>query len=383
MATFLEKRCKKTKNMLHLKILMYKGETKMILTPREKYKKTLLKFGHQNFICRFLAIPFLFLGMLFFHIVDYIKSNTKRYAMFLFVFILFAVYSSFSFPMFSVVSENKLAEGISEEAKNVKLANEVIIDLDEMEILKDQEMNAEEESLSVSEAGMHISERYDYSDLKAYHEKQKESLQQYVNQEGNTDDTFSKEDWRLILVNKQHSIPEGYEESVPLGNIKTMKGIMCCDERIIDDLLEMIQTAKEDGVILEICSPYRDLEYQEKLFSKKITKYMSRGLSYMEAYQLASTAVTVPNASEHQIGLALDIVTNTYTTLNEGFGNTSAGKWLAENSANYGFILRYPKGKEDITGIEYEPWHFRYVGKEAAKVITEREITLEEFWEEL
>ena len=88
----------------------------------------------------------------------------------------------------------------------------------------------------------------------------------------------------------------------------------------------------------------------------------------MEAYQLSSQAVTVPGASEHQIGLALDIVCNSYMSLDEGFGDTKAGKWLAANSCRFGFILRYPKGKEDITGIEYEPWHFRYVGKTAAPV---------------
>ena len=106
-------------------------------------------------------------------------------------------------------------------------------------------------------------------------------------------------------------------------------------------------------------------------------------MSYIEAYRLSSQAVTVPGASEHQIGLALDIICNEYTSLTEGFGDTEAGKWLAENSYRYGFILRYPKGKEYITGIEYEPWHFRYVGVEAATVITKAGITLEEFWEDL
>jgi D-alanyl-D-alanine carboxypeptidase len=103
----------------------------------------------------------------------------------------------------------------------------------------------------------------------------------------------------------------------------------------------------------------------------------------MEAYKLTARAVTVPDASEHQIGLALDIVCDTYSGLDEGFGDTAAGKWLAANSYKYGFILRYPKDKEYITCIEYEPWHFRYVGVDAATVITDREITLEEFWEEL
>ena len=192
---------------------------------------------------------------------------------------------------------------------------------------------------------------------------------------------FSRDDWRLVLINKQHSIPEDYE--VVLGRIDTLKGTMYCDERIIDDYLDMLRAAQNDGVELAITSPYRDTARQEYLFNRKITAYMRKGLSYMEAFQLASQAVTVPGASEHQIGLALDIVTPTYRELREGFADTDAGKWLAENSYRYGFILRYPKGKEYVTGIEYEPWHFRYVGVEAATEITRRGITLEELWEEL
>ena len=108
---------------------------------------------------------------------------------------------------------------------------------------------------------------------------------------------------------------------------------------------------------------------------------MGQGMSYMEAYKLASQAVTVPGASEHQIGLALDIFCDTYTSLDEGFADTEAGKWLAEHSCEYGFTLRYPSGKEYITGIEFEPWHFRYVGKDAATIMKDENICLEEFWD--
>ena len=188
---------------------------------------------------------------------------------------------------------------------------------------------------------------------------------------------FRSDDWRLVLINKQNSIPDDY--TFQLG---TIKGKMQCDKRILEDLLAMLEAAEEDGVNLTICSPYRDLEYQQMLFNRKIERYMKRGMSYMEAYQLSSQAVTVPGASEHQIGLALDIVCNDYMSLDEGFGDTKAGKWLATNSCRFGFILRYPEGKENITGIEYEPWHFRYVGKAAATVIMEQGISLEEFWEE-
>ncbi len=110
---------------------------------------------------------------------------------------------------------------------------------------------------------------------------------------------------------------------------------------------------------------------------------MNKGLNYIDSFKLASQEATVPGYSEHQIGLALDITSSTYYTLDEGFGETKAGLWLKEHCDEYGFILRYPAGKEYITGIQYEPWHFRYVGKEAASVIMERDITLEEFLEEL
>ncbi len=188
---------------------------------------------------------------------------------------------------------------------------------------------------------------------------------------------FDPEDWRLLLVNKQHPIPDDYE--VPLG---TIKGSLKCDERVLEDLFALMQAAKDDGIDLNIASPYRDYNQQKYLFKKKMDKYLDRGLSYMDAYRVASTIVTAPNASEHQLGLAFDFNCDSHTSLNAAFAKTETGKWLKENCAEYGFILRYPEGKEYITGIIYEPWHFRYVGKEAAQFITEQEITLEEFWED-
>ena len=188
----------------------------------------------------------------------------------------------------------------------------------------------------------------------------------------------SGDDWNLLLVNSRHPIPEDYEFT--LG---TIRGSLQCDERIIPEFLSMLQAAKEDGIALEVCSPYRTLNRQEYLFDRKIVRYMDRGMSYIEAYKLAARVVNVPGSSEHQIGLALDIYTNSYTTLDEGFGETAAGIWLREHYSEYGFILRYPKGKEYITGIEYEPWHFRYVGKTAAREMMEQGLTLEEYVEGL
>jgi D-alanyl-D-alanine carboxypeptidase len=189
---------------------------------------------------------------------------------------------------------------------------------------------------------------------------------------------FHKNDWNLLLINKQHPIPDDYK--FDLGMIT---GSLECDKRVIPDLLSMLKQAKTDGISLVICSPYRSMNHQENLFTRKIDNYMKEGLSYMDSYKLSSQAVTIPGSSEHQVGLAVDIYSNSYKKLDASFGDTQAGQWLAQHCSEYGFILRYPKGKEDITGIEYEPWHFRYVGKGAAKVIMDKGITLEEFIESL
>lgn len=191
-------------------------------------------------------------------------------------------------------------------------------------------------------------------------------------------DAAFEDDWKLILVNKQNMVPDDY--TFELG---TIRGSIQADVRILNELNDMIDGAKKDGITLVVCSGCRDYRRQTTLFDKKIKNYMSNGMSYFEAYSIASQAVTIPGKSEHQIGLALDIISNTYTSLNEGFADTDAGKWLKAHSAEYGFILRYPLGKENITGIEFEPWHFRYVGKTAAQAITEQQITLEEYVEQI
>ncbi len=197
--------------------------------------------------------------------------------------------------------------------------------------------------------------------------------------EGDDTASFDKNAWYLILVNKTHPIPEDYK--VPLA---TITGRMQCDERVLGPLLDMLDAAKKDGVSLFVTSPYRSGELQQDLFDRRIVVLMNeKGFSYTEAYKSVSKKVIVPGTSEHQLGMCFDIVTPGHTTLDHEFGNTEGGKWLKKHSAEYGFILRYPRGKEKITGIDFEPWHFRYVGIEAAKYITEHGITLEEFLEDL
>ncbi len=190
--------------------------------------------------------------------------------------------------------------------------------------------------------------------------------------------SFSKDEWNLILVNKQHPISEDYP--VELGFIS---GSMECDARIVDSWTAMKNAAEADGVSIIVASPYRAYDRQVYLFDKKVKTYMAQGMNYLEAYKNASQLVNIPGCSEHQTGLALDIISNNYSRLNEGFAKTDAGKWLAKNCQKYGFILRYPKGKEYVTSIDFEPWHFRYVGFEAASIIMGEGITLEEFIERL
>lgn len=318
--------------------------------------------------------------LFFYYIGLYFAHNGKRYACLLAVMTLFFVSSSFAFPTTQAapVEEAVLSEQVQQVLVNVEaeLSDESTVVPADVEFIDDDEVSDGTEDdyfIDTEEVDTYSLEEI-LEDNELYQEKDPDARTEESAQEV----IFDKDDWRLVLINKQHPIPDDY--TFPLG---TIKNDMQCDERIIEDLLDMMQAAKEDGVTIIICSPYRDYSRQEMLFNRKIDKYMSMGMSYMEAYKKASQTVTVPGASEHQIGLAIDFITNNYTKLNAGFGDTKAGLWLAEHSCEYGFILRYPLGKEYITGIQYEPWHFRYVGKEAAMAITEQEMTLEEFVEGL
>lgn len=345
----------------------------MKTTLKEQVRKKLVKFGKKNRICRILALPLLALCMFFFQGISYVKENSKRLSMAVMVFCLFAVYSSFSFPLFISGSTEQEAYRLETDS-DVELAPEAEISLADMELLADEELLAGhdlDEDGMVSYGTMEV-----LSALEEYgRQTGREDAQETENVSGETE--FSRDDWRLVLINKQHSIPEDY--TFTLASFMNFK----CDERILDDLADMFQAAKDDGINLEIRSPYRTHERQVYNFNERIKEYMNRGMSYMEAYQVASKVITVPGNSEHEIGLALDITCEGFPKLLQSFGDTEAGKWLAENSCKYGFIVRYPEGKEYITGIDYEPWHFRYVGVEAAMLITEKEITLEEFWEDL
>lgn len=181
--------------------------------------------------------------------------------------------------------------------------------------------------------------------------------------------------WRTILVNPWNSIDKNYR--VDLINIGNGHKV---DQRIYSDLNKMITAAKDEGLSLHICSSYRDFNRQGELYENKIKRCIEEdGLNKKDAVIEAKKWVAVPGTSEHQLGLALDIVSESYQLLDESQEDTKEQKWLIENSYKFGFILRYPNDKSSITGIGYEPWHYRYVGRDIAEFITRNKITLEEY----
>lgn len=181
-------------------------------------------------------------------------------------------------------------------------------------------------------------------------------------------------DWRLILVNPDNLIPDDFEVELAM----TRYGYQV-DARIVADVEAMVEGASADGVQLLICYGYRTTEQSRQLFEKQINQQLARGLSQEEAVAEAKRWVAPPGTSDHHTGLALDIVTPEYQVLNHGFYDTPAGRWMAENCWDYGFVIRFAEDKQDITGITYEPWHLRFVGKENSIAMRDNNECLEEY----
>ena len=178
----------------------------------------------------------------------------------------------------------------------------------------------------------------------------------------------------LTLVNPWNELPEDWQV-----DLVTLSNGLQIDRRCYDALQEMMDACREAGYEPLICSAYRTQETQQNLFNNKVAKLEAGGKSHDEAVQEAGTVVAVPGTSEHQLGLTVDVVDVNNQNLTEEQEKTPTQKWLMANSWRYGFIHRYPNSKSDITGIIYEPWHYRYVGKDAAQEIFNKGITLEEY----
>ena len=205
-------------------------------------------------------------------------------------------------------------------------------------------------------------------------EEQEQSSQETKQQQLAEEFAKEKEEYYLLLANAENPLPQDWS----IQTEEVQNGYET-DKRAAPAMREMIQAAKEDGVELMLCSAYRSVEKQQQLFDRSQQAYMAQGMSEEEAYAKTATETAIPGTSEHQTGLAADIVTPTYQMLDAGFADTPAGQWLSEHAAEYGFVLRYPQDKQEVTGIIYESWHYRFVGKTHAKLMKESGLCLEEY----
>ena len=191
---------------------------------------------------------------------------------------------------------------------------------------------------------------------------------------GNTEYPADTSAWQLICLNRSRYIGSDAEKSIKLSYVAGSGERM--DSRAAEAYEEMYAAAAQDGFYLTPCSGYRSYSTQKRLYYEFVNDYMAQGYSQSEAEDLASRRRNPPGSSEHNVGICMDIIC---ASSSAGFENTSEYAWLCENAADYGFILRYPADKTDVTGVKYEPWHWRYVGVENAHAIKASGLCLEEY----
>lgn len=237
--------------------------------------------------------------------------------------------------------------------------------------------------------GEGLAERKAAADIKAAEKKlyriqeQLQEVNQQLEESGAVEDAALAErmkefedgiPWNMTLVNAENPMQEGY---VP--ELAEVENGYSVDARIAEDLNAMLAAARADGCQPQICSAYRSVEKQVQVFNDTVNSWISQGSSFWDAYQRTTQEVALPGTSEHGIGLAVDIVSSQYAELDAKQAETMEAQWLQEHCYEYGFILRYPPEKQSLTGIIYEPWHYRYVGREMAQKIKESGLTLEEY----
>ena len=201
-------------------------------------------------------------------------------------------------------------------------------------------------------------------------------------------DPPSKDDPLLLFVSRAHPLAEDYAPELtqlhdwpysiaaiayePLRQILGEADIRACKE--------MLAAGRAEGLSFTVASAYRSTDSQRQLFDEDVEARVSEGMTEDEAREETARWTMPPGCSEHETGLAVDIVATDNQRLDDTQEQTPETIWLHENCWRFGFILRYPAGKEDVTGIDYESWHYRYVGVEAARYLTEQQLTLDEFW---
>lgn len=191
---------------------------------------------------------------------------------------------------------------------------------------------------------------------------------------------FSSTGAYVVVVNPWNAVPEDY--TMQLQALPSSVSTAGCyvDSSCYDAMIRMINDCNaKSGATVCVVSAYRSVQLQTENFNRKVNSYLSAGYDYDTAYTEASSIIAVPGTSEHHLGLAADIIDTRNWGLVEEQENLSGQRWLMEHCHEYGFILRYPKGSREVTGIIYEPWHYRYVGIELAQELHELNITLEAY----
>lgn len=286
--------------------------------------------------------------------------RNRRVMIYTFLLIFMLLYISAHFT----VQERKAAEA----KKSTEIAAEATV------VNGDKMLAARPEEVVTGDNAVRNDIREDGTRVNEIEESEKSADYEMERQE---DLVIKPEDmWCLILTNAEYPVPEDY--AVTLRDVPGTDQKV--DERIYEPLINMLEAMKAEGLSPVVCSGYRTLDKQEKLFNRKVSAYVKKGRSKEESYALARQTLSIPGSGEHCLGLAVDFYTRSYHQLERAFEKTPEGKWLREHAQDYGFTLRYDEGKEEITGIEYEPWHFRYVGIDVARYLKEHNLSLEEFY---
>lgn len=191
---------------------------------------------------------------------------------------------------------------------------------------------------------------------------------------GNVEYPADDASWKLICLNRNYYVGSSVEDAIDLSYVAGSGELM--DSRAAAAYDEMYNAAAEDGIYLTPCSGYRSYSTQKRLYNEFFYEYINDGYSEEEAHYLTSKRRNPPGSSEHNIGICMDIIC---ASSSANFQNTQAYAWLQANAHNYGFILRYPEDKVAITGVKFEPWHWRYVGVENAASIKNSGLCLEEY----
>ena len=286
--------------------------------------------------------------------------RNRRVMIYTFLLIFMLLYISAHFT----VQERKTAEA---KKSTEIVAEAAVVNGDKMLAARPEEVVTGDNAVrnDIREDGTRVNEIEESEKSADYEMEQQEEL------------VIKPEDmWCLILTNAEYPVPEDY--AVTLRDVSGTDQKV--DERIYEPLINMLEAMKAEGLSPVVCSGYRTLDKQEKLFNRKVSAYVKKGRSKEESYALARQTLSIPGSGEHCLGLAVDFYTRSYHQLERAFEKTPEGKWLREHAQDYGFTLRYDEGKEEITGIEYEPWHFRYVGIDVARYLKEHNLSLEEFY---